>query len=59
MYGAMGDIFRDHAMYADAKPLYERAIALDTNKEANYYSEWLECMIQLKETAKLQEEQCR
>ena len=49
VYGAMGDIFRDHAMYADAKPLYERAIALDTNKEANYYSEWLECMIQLKE----------
>ena len=47
-YGVMGDVFRKNGLYEDAKNLYEKAIELDTQKEANYYSEWLECMLKLK-----------
>lgn len=47
-YGTMGDVFRRHELYEDAKQAYETAIELDTQKEANYYSEWLECLVKLK-----------
>lgn len=47
-YGTMGDVFRRHELYEDAKQIYEKAIELDTQKEANYYSEWLECLVKLK-----------
>lgn len=47
-YGTMGDVFRRHELYEDAEQVYKTAIELDTKKEANYYSEWLECLVKRK-----------
>ena len=44
----MGDVFRRHELYEDAEQAYKTAIELDTKKEANYYSEWLECLVKRK-----------
>lgn len=48
IYGVMGDVFRRYELYDAAKNVYEQAIKLDTKKEANYYSEWLECLVKVK-----------
>lgn len=51
-YKIMGDIFRNNGLYEDAIDCYRNAIRLDFNGRENYYSNLVECMLNVKSYSK-------
>lgn len=47
-YVSMGDVFKDHGLIEDARKLFEKAVKLDTNNKANYYSNLIEVILSKK-----------
>ena len=51
-YKTMGDVFRENGLYEDAIDCYRNAIRLDFDGRENYYSNLVECMLQVKSCSK-------
>ena len=47
-YVSMGEVFKDHGLMEDARKFFEKAVKLDINNKANYYSNLIEVILSKK-----------
>ena len=47
-YAIMGEVFKNHGLWDDARKMYEEAVKYDTDNRLNYYSELIEVILSRK-----------